>query len=230
MVMSEVKVSGSKNNTWQIVKIVLGVFGFLSVILAVLILTNIFSFNNVMYDLLISLNYKGAFGKSQQVTTALVLAIFGILFLFIAFSRQLDKFFSVLEKKELKLSRDEKKSGVGIELLFFLTIAIVLTILVILLSMNLLIVENNLPLLGAYTRTVILISLILLVIVSLIVAFNEIIRQSLKEMKKVHWPKSKEMSGFSVQVFSFIIFFGLLFFFFDYIVAIGLRGLTNLLS
>jgi preprotein translocase SecE subunit len=218
-------VTTTKNNpTWKIIKYVLGVLGILSIVIAILTVTGL------LVDVLIFLKYTGTFDSKNEITVALITSIIGILFLFIAFSKPIDRFFSVIERKELRLSSDDKKSGISIELIFFLTIAAVLVVLAILLGIDYLTVENELPLLGKFTESFIIGSLVILAIVSIVVAFNEIIKQSLKELKKVHWPTGKQMSLYSAQVFTFIIFFSLLFLAFDYLVGVGLGGLTNLLS
>ena len=49
-------------------------------------------------------------------------------------------------------------------------------------------------------------------------------------MKRVTWPKAKEMSQYTGQVFIFIIFLALLFFVFDLVIGLGLDGLRNLLT
>jgi preprotein translocase SecE subunit len=212
------------NKTWKAMKYILGTLGILSIVIAIL------TVSNVMYDILPKVGYKGTFGDKQKVIISLSSSILGILLLFIAFSKQIDRFFNVLERKELKLSRDEAKSGLSIEMLFFLTIAGILTILAVLLGIDKLGVETELPLIGKYSETFILVSLIVLAIISIIVAFNEIISRSVKEMKKVHWPTGKQMSQYSAQVFSFVIFFSLLFLAFDFLVGNGLAGLERLLS
>lgn len=212
--MSELKPNKTTNpKVGRIVKIALGILGFLGIAMAILTVANVFEF-----------------GVSTKITVSLISAIIGLICLFIAFSNQIDKFFNILETKEIKLSKDEKKSGIGIELIFFLTIAVVLIVIAVLLAMGYLAVENPLPLIGKHTRTFILVSLIVLSLMCIVFAFNEIIRQSVKEMKKVHWPTNKEMASYCTQVFAFVIFFSLVFLAFDYLVALGLEGLTRLLS
>lgn len=223
--MSTLKENKStKESVWKVTRVVLAVLGTLSLVLSLLTIFGL------LENVLTYIKFKGTYGDKEQLLVAVSSSIVGILFLFIAFSPHIDRFFSIMERKELKLSRDEKKGGLSLELIFFLTIAIVLIVIALLLGINYLTVQVELPLLGKFTEPFIVGSLVILALVSIVVAFNEVIRNSLKELKKVHWPTGKQMSKYSAQVFSFVIFFGVLFLLFDIVVELGLDGLRNLLG
>lgn len=211
-------------NALKITRFVFAIIGILS--FAVTIVTLI----GKMPDLINFLNLKIKFTDNVEFLTTLVSSILGVLLLFFAFSPAIDRFFNVIERKEIKLTGDESKSGVSLEFLFFISIAIVLTIIAILLGMGYLVVEVELPLLGKFTELFIRVSISILAVISTAVAFSDTLRASLKEMKKVSWPKAKEMSEYSAQVFVFIIFFALLFFVYDFIIGLGFDRLTNLFS
>jgi preprotein translocase SecE subunit len=199
------------NQVFKIVKVILGVLGFIGVIIAILTVTN------VLDTILVGMD-RAELTDNQKLATSLSASILGILFLFIAFSEQIDKFFTVMERKEIKVSK-KKGNGVSVELIFFLFIAIILTVLAVLLGIDFLTIRTELPLLGKYTDLVLTLSLAVLSILAYVTAFNATISQSMKELKKVHWPTGKQMITYSTQVFSFIIFFSVLFFVLDF--AIG---------
>lgn len=213
-----------KNITWMITKYILGFLGIFGIVLAILTVTERLDI------ILVDLGFTFKFDEQAKLITSLTSSILGILFLFIAFSRQIDKFFNVIERKEIKLSTKKEDHGLSIELMFFLSIAVVLIVLAVLLGIDFLAIRTELPVLGGYTEGFLIGALIVLAILALVTAFNEIIGQSLKEMKKVHWPTPKQMAGFSAQVFTFIIFFSVLFLVFDLLIGSGLDSLGNLLS
>lgn len=216
--------STALKNALKITRFVFAIIGILS--FAITIVTLI----GKMPDLINFLNLKVTFNDNTQFLTTLISSIVGVLLLFFAFSPAIDRFFNVIERKEIKVTGDESKSGVSLDFLFFISIAIVLTIIAVLLGVGYLVVEVELPLIGKHTKTFILSSISILAVVSTAVAFNDTLRASLKEMKRVSWPKAKQMSEYSAQVFAFIIFFALLFFAFDFVIGFGFDRLTNLFS
>ena len=127
-------------------RVLLGIIGVLSLIVTIVSLTG------YMTDLLIFLNIRVEFGPNQEFLTTLTAALLTVISLFFAFSPAIDRFFNVMERKEIKLSKDEEKSGVSLEFIFFISIAIVLTIIAILLGIGELVVEAELPLLGRFTE------------------------------------------------------------------------------
>jgi preprotein translocase SecE subunit len=212
-----------KEKSLNIIKYVLGIVGVICILLAVLTVTD-----NIE-GLLTRIRYTGTYDDRTKLVFSLTTSILGILLLFVAFSRQIDRFFGVIEKKELKLSKSEDEDGLSIELIFFLIIAIVLIVIAVLLGIGYLTIRTQLPILGKFTETFLIGSLVVLALLALFTAFNEIIGQSIKEMKKVHWPTSKQMTHYSIQVFTFILFFSFLFYGLDLIVTNGLAGLDYIL-
>ncbi len=215
----------SQNNKRQqiygIIKYVSGLLGFLGIIIAILTVTG-----GVEW-FLFKVNYLGVYTDKTKLILSLSSSILGIFFLFVAFSKQIDKFFGFLETHTVtKPDKEEETKGITIELIFFLFIGIVLILLAILLGIGSLVLRTNLPLLGTATEKVLIGALIVLAILAIITAFNRTISQSLKEMKKVHWPSSKDMVDYSKRVFSFIVFFSLFFFALDLILTYT-PGLIN---
>lgn len=209
-------------NVLKGVRVLFGIIGLLSLVVTIVTLTG------KMTDVLLYLNIRVNFGSTQEFYTTLTSALLAVITLFFAFSPAIDRFFNVIERKEIRLS--EEKEGISLEFIFFFSIAIVLTVIGIMLGLGKLVVEAELPLLGRFTEPFIVGSIIILAIVSLSVAFNETIKASWKEMKRVTWPKAKEMSEYAAQVFTFVIFLSLLFFVFDLVIEFGLEGLRNLLT
>jgi len=209
-------------NVLKGVRVILGIIGVLSVIVAIV------SIAGKMTDLLLLLNIRVKYGRTQEFYTTLTSALLAVISLFFAFTPAIDRFFNIIERKEIRLS--EEKEGISLEFIFFFSIAIVLTVIGIMLGLGELVVEAELPLLGRFTEPFIVGSIIILAIVSLAVAFNETIKASWKEMKRVTWPKAKEMTEYAAQVFAFVIFLSLLFYVFDMVIELGLEGLRNLLA
>lgn len=196
--------SNQREKVKGIVKYVLGLLGFIGILIAILTVTN------SLDTILLKLGYPRLNG-TQILITSLTSSIIGILLLFIALSNQIDKFFQVLETSEVKLNKKSSRRGVTAEALFFSIIAVTLLVLAIMLLTNFLTLKANLPILGNYTRIFLIVALVLLSLLALFTAFNETIIQSVKEMKKVTWPTGKQMLDYSIKVFSFIIFFSVLF-------------------
>jgi preprotein translocase subunit SecE len=189
-----------------IVKYFLGLLGFIGIILAVLTATNLLD------DVLVNLD-KPRLSGNEKLTISLISSIVGIFLLFIAFTRQIDKFFQVLENTELKKKSNRK--GLTAETLFFSVVAVILVVLALMLATNFLELKANLPLIGGATRIFLIAALVVLALLAIFTAFNETIIQSVKEMKKVTWPTGKQMLDYSIKVFSFIVFFSVLFLLLD---------------
>ncbi|QVK18031.1 preprotein translocase subunit SecE [Mycoplasmatota bacterium] len=196
-----------KETIYGIVKYVSGLLGFIGIILA------IFTVTGAIEWFLIEIDYRGAFTNETKLILSLTSSILGIFFLFIAFSKQIDKFFSYLETHSV--NQTEEKKGITIESIFFITIAVILIVLALLLAIGTLALKTNLPLLGNATKTFLIGALVVLAILAILTGFNETIAQSIKEMKKVHWPTGKEMVDYSKKVFTFIIFFSVFFLILD---------------
>lgn len=193
-----------------VIKYICGLIGFLAILFTIFIVTGVVDWFIIEADI-----KGGALTSQGKLIYALVSSILGILLIFIAFSKQIDSFFKFLETHKVKTDKKEETKGITVESIFFLLIAIILIVLVNLLAIGTLQVKEELPILGKSTQTVLIISLVVLAIFSIITAFHKTVSQSIKEMKKVHWPKGKEMKEYSKQVFTFIIFFSLLFFALD---------------
>jgi preprotein translocase subunit SecE len=200
-----------RKKTYDILKYVAGLLGFIGILLAIFVVTGAFDW------FIIEANIKGigTLTSQNKLVISLVSSILGIFLLFIAFSKQIDKFFTFLETHKVGKDKNEAAKGVTIETIFFIIIALVLIVIVNLLAIGTLVLRTNLPLLGKATKTVLIISLIILAILSIITAFHRTISRAVKEMKKVHWPTGKEMVEYSKRVFSFIIFFSIFFFALD---------------
>jgi len=194
-------------NPEKVMSIIRYTFGLLGLIaLSVTILT----LTNVIESILITTGYKGVWNANNKLIWALTSAITAILFLFISFSRYIDKFFLYLEKTEVRKKRDDK--GITLESIFFLFIAVLLISFAIMLAMELLTVRTDIfAFLGESTVTVLIVLLVLLSLLAVFTAFNSIIMSAIKELKKVTWPTLKQMLDYSVKVFSFIFFFSILF-------------------
>lgn len=205
-----------------IIKYVAGLLGFLGIFLAIATLTGLVTWY------LEKIKYTGGFSDQTQLLLSLSSSILGIFFLFIAFSKQLDKFFGFLETHTIKTDKTGEKKGVTIESAFFFIIALILIVLAVMLANNNLELRTNLPLLGEATKGVLIGALVLLSLLAIITAFNDIITQSLREMKKVHWPSGKEMKDYSAKVFVFIFFFSLLFLTLDIVINYTPKLLENI--
>lgn len=211
--MTDQNKSDKKNQIIGTVKYISGILGILGVIIAILTITK--AVNWIIIEYTIPVQY----GASEQLVLSLASSVIGIFFLFIAFSNQIDKFFGFLGSHEVKTDKNKESSGISFESIFFFVIAIILLVLAIMLSINFLTLRTELPLLGGATRTVLIISLVILTLLALFTAFNNIIMQSINEMKKVQWPSNKNMIDYSKKVFSFIIFFSLFFLALDFVIA-----------
>lgn len=204
---------------WGVTKVILGTLGILLLVVAILTLTN------VIETLLIKWEYPWAFTPTNKLTLSLTSSILSILFLFIAFANQIDKFFSFIEEKEIKVGKNKETKGVTLESIFFLIIAIVLMYFALTLGLGKLPI-GELPLLKGATDVVIISALVILSLAAIFTAFNSFILQSLKEMNKVQWPTGAQMADYSVKVFTFIIFFTLLFLLFD-VAIVGVPQLVD---
>ncbi len=201
----------NKNLIYGIIRYISGVLGFFGIILAILTVTGAVGW------FLIEIHYTKPYTEDTKLTLSLTSSILGIFFLFIAFSKQIDQFFSYLESHRIKTTKKEDVAGVTIESIFFTVIALVLIVLALLLATGTLLLKTDLPILGTATKTVLIVSLILLALLAILTAFNKTIIQSVKEMKKVHWPTGTEMLDYCNKVFFFIIFFALFFLILDLI-------------
>ncbi len=207
-----------------IIKYVAGLLGFIGVFLAIATISGLVDWY------LIKIEYTGGFSDQAKLILSLSSSILGIFFLFIAFSKQLDKFFGFLETHSIRTDKTGEKKGITIESAFFFLIAIILVVLAVLLTNGNLVLRANLPILGDATKSVLIGALILLAILAVITAFNNIITQSLREMKKVHWPSGKEMKDYSTKVFTFIVFFSLLFLALDIVINYAPKLLENIFN
>ncbi len=211
-----------KEKIYGIIKYVAGLLGFLGILLT------IFTITDVVEWYLFKIEYTGAYTEQTKLILSLTSSILGIFFLFIAFSKQIDKFFTFLENRTIKTDKSKDTRGISIESIFFLFIAIILIVLAILLGIGSLVLKTDLPLLGGATKTVLIIALVFLGILAIITAFSRVIYQSVKEMNKVHWPTGKDMIEYSKRVFSFIIFFSIFFFALDLLLANAPGWISNL--
>lgn len=199
-----------QNKIFGTIRYIAGVLGVLSVLFAILTATGV-----VGWFLIDVIQYTKPYTEETKFVQSLTSGILGVFFLFIAFSPQIDKFFTYLETHRVKTDRKADTPGVSIESIFFAVIAIGLITLALLLGTGTLVLRTDLPFLGSATKTVLIVLLVVLAIFSLLTAFNRIISQSIKEMKKVHWPTGSEMIDYSKKVFTFIIFFSIFFFALD---------------
>ena len=200
------------NKTVSIIRYVLGLLGFLGVLLAILTVTG------VVDRYLTTINY-GELDTTTTLIVVLLSSILGILFLFIAFTKEIDKFFTVLETKEIKLNKKDEHKGISIESVLFVIVAIILLVFAIMLAMGRLVLRTELPFIGENFHIYLIVALVILAILALFTAFNRIVMQSVKEMKKVHWPNKKEMKDYSAKVFAFIIFFSVFFLLLDLLIG-----------
>ena len=159
--------------SYAIINYIFGLLGFLGVILAILTVTNVVEWYLVL------INYSGKFGPQNKLILSLTSSILGIFFLFIAFSKQIDKFFNFLETHSIKSKKSEDSKGITIESIFFFVIALILVTLAIMLGIGFLTLKT--AILGPATDKILIGLLVLLSIVALITSFNNIISQSLKK-------------------------------------------------
>ncbi|HEY8365096.1 MAG TPA: preprotein translocase subunit SecE [Haloplasmataceae bacterium] len=199
----------NKNKVYGIIKYVSGIIGFLGVLLTILTLTGVVDWY------LFTINYHKSLTSDDKIVLSMISLIIGAIFLSIAFSNQIDRFYNYLESHTIKSKKDKEKKGISLEAIFYILISLVAIVLADLLAANVLNIKADLPLLGGATKTVFIVALIVLGVFSLVTAFRSILFQSIKEMKKVQWPTGREMIKYSKQVFSFIIFFSILFLLLD---------------
>ena len=142
-----------RKKTYDILKYVAGLLGFIGILLAIFVVTGAFDW------FIIEANIKGigTLTSQNKLVISLVSSILGIFLLFIAFSKQIDKFFTFLETHKVGKDKNEAAKGVTIETIFFIIIALVLIVIVNLLAIGTLVLRTNLPLLGKATKTVLII-------------------------------------------------------------------------